>query len=149
MSCSVFVKNVYRDLMEHWSMIYALFLVCLGCLTAVSLVYIVCCCCRKRNKASGGDEESLQGILNDGNSSNKDTTSVKSHNGILGIKAPLLKTKSLIVATRWVKEVSPCPPPEICIMDVYEGRALVKDMYRIKRRVRVNKCEMKFQRANF
>lgn len=83
--------------MEHWSMIYALFLVCLGAIVSVSLLYIACCCCRKRQKASGGDEESLQGILTDANSSsNKDTTSVKSHNGILGIKAPLLKTKSLM-----------------------------------------------------
>lgn len=87
------------DLMEHSSMIYALFLVCLGGVTATSLLYVVCCCCRKRNKTSGGDEESLQGILNDGNSGGKDTTSVKSHNGILGIKAPLLKTKSMM----WVQ----------------------------------------------
>lgn len=63
---------------------------------AMSLAYLIACCCRKKRKEGGGDEESLQGILGDGNSSSKDTASVKSHNGILSIKAPSwARTKSL------------------------------------------------------
>jgi hypothetical protein len=53
----------------------------------MSLTYLLCYCCRKKRKEGSGDEESLQGILGDGNS--KDTASVKSSNGVLGIKAPL------------------------------------------------------------
>ncbi|CAG7833146.1 unnamed protein product [Allacma fusca] len=73
----------------------------------MSIAYIICYCCRKKRKESGGDEESLQGILADGNSSNKDTTSVKSHNGVLNIKAPLMKTKSIGAEQRNTKKKDP------------------------------------------
>jgi len=88
------VCNLQR-LMDRKSFMLGLLLVLLGAASAMSLAYVIFYCCRKRNKGHDGDEESLQGILTDGTSSIKDTASVKSHNGILNLKAPLLKTKSL------------------------------------------------------
>jgi len=77
------------------SLLVLLVLLSIALGATMSLTYLICYCCRKKRKEAGGDEESLQGILGDGNSSTKDTTSVKSHNGVLSssVKAPLIRNK--------------------------------------------------------
>ena len=81
--------------MERRSVLVILVLVTILVAFAMSIAYLICYCCRKKRKDGGEDEESLQGILADGNSSTKDTNSVKSHNGVINLKAPLMKTKSM------------------------------------------------------
>jgi len=99
----------FRQLMESRKLFSAFIVVVVGGL-AMSLAYFFCYCCRKRRKQHGADEESLQGILADGNSSTKDLSSVKSHNGVLNnFKIPLFKTKSL----GYVLHLIACMPTDL------------------------------------
>jgi hypothetical protein len=81
--------------MDHKGATFTLTLILLALGSAMGLAYIIYYCCKKRDKENAGDEESLQGILTDGNSSARETPTVKSHNGFLNLKVPLLKSRSL------------------------------------------------------